>query len=266
MALVDNNMFLELLPNIEVNNYDLNIQSLIGIGDESFVYNHNDTYALKIFKDANYINDNVLKNKFAKIFILSRYSDKSFCFPIGIVKINGINSGYYMDYIDSDKTFNYLNELKDLRDIIKYLINASEAIKRIHKKGFIIGDIKQNNILLTKDNKIKFVDTDNYSFNGFDFDIRPVRANTMKRLYNKDFDPIDNDIFVYSLLALRYITNKYISQITPDMSFINELIKSLNINSEAKDILESIFSDSKNKPYIDQALRLINPNEIKPRL
>ena len=36
-------------------------------------------------------------------------------------------------------------------------------MKRIHNKGIIIGDVKMENILIDKNNKPKYIDTDNNS-------------------------------------------------------------------------------------------------------
>lgn len=46
-----------------------------------------------------------------------------------------------------------------------------------------------------------------------------------------------------------------------DPRYFETLIKLINIDSESKDILRTIFSDAENKPYIGQVLRKISPEQ-----
>ena len=264
---LNNELLLETLPTININKKDLHEKyKEIGSGDEAFVFNYNNKYAIKIFKDyPKWMTSDVLKRKYIKIFIYSRFKDKSFCFPEGLVKVDNKNSGYFMKYIKDAKDLNYLWDLRELRNfkkILEYLIKVSESLERIHDEGFIIGDIKFSNILINKRNNIKFIDTDSYAYKDFDFDIRPVRANTFKNTYGYSENDIDNDIFVFTLLALRYLTGKRISTIKPDMEYVFKLLECLNLDSETKELLKSILSDSINKPHPTHALKLINPDNI----
>ena len=263
---INNEMLLETLPTININKEDLYTKyKEIGSGDEAFVFNYNNKKAVKIFKDyPKWMTDEVIKRKYIKVFIYSRFNDKSFCFPEGLVKVDNKNSGYYMKYVNTDKNLNHLIDLRELRNFKKieeYLIKSSEAIERIHDEGFIIGDIRPSNILIDKRSNVKFVDTDSYAYKNFDFDIRPVRANTLKNIYGVDNDK-DNDIFVFTLLALKYLTGKQISTIKPDMEYVLKLLDCLNLTNEVKEILESILSDSANKPQPSHALKLIKPESI----
>ncbi len=169
-----------------------------------------------------------------------------------------------MDLVNPDtecKDFSKLDRLKDMKKVLEYLIMADKAIERIHKKGIIIGDIKDENILIDKSGNIKFVDTDNYKYLDYDYDLLPSRSKWLKYLYNKDITDIDNEKFVYTILALDSLVKGISVKRNRNVNFLNKLIDYLDVSNEVKDGFRILLSDAPNKPYVSKVLKKIEPTD-----
>lgn len=233
----------------------------IGYGCEGSIHKYNDLIALKIFM---FINKESLPNKFKKIEELAKFQDSSFCFPKGLVGYEDEQKeGYFTDLVVTDqglKDFEDLTYLYDEQRLIEYLLKAESAIERIHKKGFIIGDVKTDNIMIDINDNPRFVDVDNYAFGDYDFDIFPDRREWFKRVFGKDCSPIDSDRYLYAMVCLQYFAyGTLLHSATP--RYFKTLIELMDIDSEAKDILRVIFSDAQDKPYIGPVLQKIHPGQ-----
>ena len=100
---------------------------------------------------------------------MSNLKDESFCFPLGPFAFgNKKRSGCYMDLVICDseekQTFGYLRGLNNMQQIMLLIKEADEAIIRAHKRDVYIGDLKEDTIMITADNHVKFIDTDNYLY------------------------------------------------------------------------------------------------------
>ena len=257
------------LPTLIVSKWDLGGRyPEIGSGDEGSVYNYNNQYALKtfnLFRAMEYFYGERLTNKFAKLEAMCSLKDESFCFPIGVLGYKDLfKEGCYMDLIQYDKNkkdFNYLEKLKDTKIILEYILKADAAIQRIHTKGIRIGDVKENNILIDLNDNPIFIDTDNYAFQDFDFDLIPDSVYCLEGRYGKTFSLKDSDIFLFSIMGLKLLThNSDFSYLKSDEILI-KLINNLDVSAEVKEGLKIIFSDSQNKPYLGPILQKINPKQ-----
>lgn len=163
--------------------------------------------------------------------------------------------------------FSRLDSLKDMKKVLEYIIIADKAIERIHKKGITLGDIRDDHILIDKDNTIKFVDTDNYAYLDYDYDLIPGRSNWFKHTYNKDVSKKDSDIFVYTLVALQHLITGSIVKVHKSDEYFKKIIDNLDVNLEVKDGLRLILSDASNKPYFNKVLKKVNSEiELTSRL
>lgn len=251
------------LNTISIENENLhNIYPQIGYGCEGSIYKHDNNTALKIF---NYLKEELLENKFKKIEFFGTIKDDSFEFPQGLVGFeNGKKAGYFMNLIETDlrlKTYYQLNFLHDNSKVIEYLLKAENAIKRIHSKGIIIGDIHSENIMIDKGGSPRFIDTDNYATEFFEFDILPRVTTIYEKVFKSHCSLIDNDKFTFSLMALQYFMNGTILSMSSSARYFSQLVEFLDVNKHSKNILTSIFSDSKDKPYIGEMLREIDPEK-----
>ena len=239
----------------------------VGSGAEGTVYKLNESTCFKILDG--YARKDI-KRKFEKIELLSKLKDKSFCFPKGIVYINGLKEGYYMDsvylsllYKDFDYLFYKTQLLKDVRFMLKYIKDADSAIRRIHQKGVVIGDINASNILIDENDNTKFIDTDNYRYQDYDFDLDPPRAHYLEKIYKRKFSGIENDKFVFALMTLQLLYPKTgIFTSLQDPYYIN-FIGKINASKEVKEGLRLILSDAEDKPYISEVINKIEINKTE---
>ena len=235
----------------------------IGFGSEGSVHKYNDDIAFKTFDFTT--EKNKLPRKFEKIEALGQLHDSSACFPMGLVGYEDEKKeGYYCELVKSKadvtiEDFDDLRYLKDTKKILEYIIKANEAIKRFHKKGLILGDIKGDNIMIDCDDNVKFVDTDNWKYNEFDFDLDPIRTKWLSELYEKDFSLQDSDKFVFASLCMQLFLFGTVIRLND--SYFQYMINHLNVSKETKEALMIIFSDSNNKPYIGDVIKNIDTEE-----
>lgn len=235
----------------------------IGFGCEASIHKYNEQIAFKTFE---FIKDKEkLPRKFEKIELLGHLYDESACFPIGLVGYeDNKKEGYYCDLVNplkNYKDFDYLQCLKDTKQLLGYIIQADEAIQRFHKMGLILGDIKGDNIMIDCNGNVKFVDTDNWMYNDYGFDLYPSRANWLSNTFNKSFSLIDNDRFVFAMMAIQYFVDGDIIELHHSDVYFKKLIESMDVSQEVKDGLRLIFSDAKEKPYVGPLLKKINPEQ-----
>ncbi len=232
MSDIQRNIYDTNLPTLIVSQWDLGERYLeIGSGDEGSIYNYNNQYALKtfsLFRAMEYFYGEKLTNKFAKLEAMCTLKDESFCFPIGLLGFKDLfKEGCYMNLVQYDsnkKDFNYLRKLEDPEIILDYILKADAAIQRIHAKGVRIGDVKESNILIDLNGNPIFVDTDNYSFQDFSFDLTPDRAYCLEKRYGKPYSLKDNDIFLFSIMALELLTHNSDFQYLQSYEYLLQLL------------------------------------------
>ena len=261
---------------VEGNNIH-DIYPKLGSGSEGTIYNYNNKYALKVFDD--YYNDErhpkpskrrFLK-KIKKIEELMKIEDPSFCFPIGYVMDYNLDiMGYYMDLLAEDDRLIYdffklkdeYKQSSDKTDIFKKVLEADQAIKRIHEKDVYLGDIYEENILIDSNGNPRFVDTDNYIYKNHGYNVTPWRSKIFRNAYKRKVSNKDNDIFLYSTLVMEFLTGREpMYQSVNIQNYFERLLRDIDVDKETKEGLEYIFSDASNKPYISDVLEDFNPNE-----
>ena len=264
MGFLDTELGNTKLPVLLVDRDELRHYSQIGFGDEGAIYKYSDRIAIKTFEFTS--DKDSLFRKFEKIELLGKLSDDAACFPIGLVGYENMKKeGYYYKLVKTNpniKDFDYLDILKDKKRVLEYILKAEDALKRFHEMGLILGDIKGDNIMIDADDNIKFVDTDNWMYGDFGFDLVPSRAKWLWEIYNKKLPLKDNDIFVFAIMAISYLINNEIYyHRTPE--YFEKFIEYLSVTREIKEGFRAIFSDATNKPYIGDILKNIDlENEI----
>ena len=255
------------LPILKIEEKELyDYSSFLGEGTEGKVFQRDDL-AFKIFHLKNL--KKILSCKYKKIELLSKLDDSSFCFPMGLFTFNNkyIN-GYYMPLIKIGKYKNMdelLYKSNDIPKMIKCLCKASDAIERLHKLGVTIGDIRPTNIMLNQNDEPIFIDTDDYSIGGYDYDLNLQCVDYLYDIYHHHFSYEDIDKFLLGILAIQpllegtVIESQMLSKYGDE--YFQNLIHYMNIDNEIKDALRLIFSDSQNKPYIGPILKRINPTK-----
>lgn len=231
---------------------------MIGEGDEGKVYRHKNRYAVKLFSDY-YTKRNRMESKMRKVQEMTAMQDPSFTFPIGLVTTNGYTAtGYYTRYIGGKRSFNSLSFDLNREKVLRILLETEAALKRIHKKGIFIGDLKEDNILLDNHNHPIFIDTDNYSFDNHPFDLLPMRVGCLYDLYGgKIMNFEDNDKLLFALMSLEKLTKDPRFRYGSSKRDIEQALKEHSCSPEAKEVLDCIFSDAENKPDIGPILQKV---------
>lgn len=241
----------------------------LGSGEEGSVFKYDEKKAIKVFEF--FEERQKLTDKFAKIEELARVKDKNFCFPKGLVGYLDLKKeGYYMDLVNPNPRcydFSRLDSLKDMKKVLEYIIIADKAIERIHKKGFTIGDIRDDHILIDKFGEVRFIDTDNYAYLDYDYDLIPGRSNWFRNTYHKEISKVDNDIFIYTIVALQHLVTGSIVRLYMSDEYFRKVINALDVSDEVKDGLRLILSDAENKPHLNKILKKVNPDiELTERI
>lgn len=250
------------METLYIKNSDLSHQ-LIGAGSEGRVYSYQDKYAIKIFPPALWDSPYKLKRKMDKIEEMTSLSDPSFAFPLGIVSLsNEDRDGYYMHLIETEHTgfqqrsFLHLMKEQDEEKIKKILVKADYALQRLHLMGCAVGDLRGSNILIDKQDNPIYVDTDNYIYRYYTYDLIPDRAGCFYSMFGGRVTAYaDNDKLLFALMALQLLTKEedifYFTQLG---EVVKENVKELRMDKEAREVLDCIFSDAENKPYIGNVI------------
>lgn len=240
---------------------------MLGCGDEGDVYKYDDETSFKIYRDECLTNE-----KAEKIRILTEEQENNFIFPNGYAFVENIDTretllrGETFQTVHKNeihRDMDELGEILDLKTKIDICLKASKALERIHKKGYIIGDVKGQNILIDKFNEPQYIDTSNYMFKDYNFDLLPsYLMDKFKSIFNCEIGFLDIDKFLFGILTIEILLENVdlLNVKDPGMFFI--IIDNLNIDNHSKNLLKYIFSDSFDKPYITDVLESINQETI----
>lgn len=160
---------------VYINDKEVVLKDLIGVGGEGSVYNIDDEVVAKIYNE-----DKLTQTKSEKIAIMvkKRINDFSICWPINEIKnkenfIIGytmkkcegkpISSLYRGPVITKKIHPDFCKE-----DSINIVINILYKIKKLHNNNVLLGDINDRNFLINfKQRKVFLIDTDSYQLEDY---------------------------------------------------------------------------------------------------
>ena len=155
------------------NNF-VEVEKQIGIGGEGTVYLLKNRKILKIYNQRSMLDQ---KEKKIKTLISKNMKFKGICFPEkAIFNKEKDFVGYTMSKAEGFEMkrtiFQPLFFKKKFPDwtridLCTIGLNILRKIKYLHSNNIIIGDINPNNILITKEKKVYFVDTDSYQIDNY---------------------------------------------------------------------------------------------------
>ena len=254
---------MEKLPRITIPT-ELSMTGWLGCGYEGNVYRHGEQTAIKIFNTYS-LNDEKLKEKFKKIEVLGQLQNADACLPKEIAEYpDGTKAGYIMDLVNphpQHANFTKLSELECLEEKISYIIQASDKIDTLHELKLFLGDISGENIMIDKNENVRFIDTDNWMYGGYDFNVESNLMRLLKKCYAKEFHVQDNDCFIFALLAMEVIQGKIMHNIQPNDTTFKNQIEKLGVSKNTQEGLRYIFSDAPRKTYIGEILRTLSSTE-----
>ena len=188
--------------------------------------------------------------------------DDSFAFPIGLAyNYRNMLIGYYMNLIKPHPLYESFKALYlkgcDKQTLLRLLIKADAILQKAHQKGIILGDIKKNNILINQEGNPIFIDTDNFKYQGFSYDLVPERSTWLNDLYHRVFSDADNDKFIFTLMALEMLYPHVNFYFRRDEEIFTNVINSIDFPNYVGVGIREILSDSDNKPYLGEILEPI---------
>jgi len=276
------------LPTLEINERDLNKKyNYVGHGGEGTVYRYNENTVIKIFND--YLEKEKLPMKFRKIEVLGQIEEPGIILPRGLVGFSMedaiytasldtsdleaftrqvlelkekspdevMKSGYFMDRVmchPNCKNFDMLDSLKDVRKALRIMQQADRIMRRLHKHGFRIGDVKGGNILIDQELNPLFIDGDNMAYGEFSYDIADVRTTLLDETFGGIHSRRDSDIYLYALMCIDYFMKTANMYLGYNKEYLEKLVKFLKVDPVTREALSIILSDAHDKPYIGEVL------------
>ena len=155
------------------------------------------------------------------------------------------------------KSFAYLRHVPNLDILFDILIKACDALDRAHDRGIIVGDIKWGNILIDTSLNPIFIDTDNYAFANFGFDVRPNVTYRLEEIFEEEFSYYDNDQFLLAYMVMRELFSYHGITFMDTMTSFEKAMDYINIDNSSKDELKAIFSNEHDKPSIGPILKRV---------
>ena len=226
----------------------------------------------KIFKKFFVTNGKEFSNKMYTINSLIDYKDKinidELVIPDCLVSINSTIVGYAMDLINgvnlSQIIYDSKIDIKEKIRILKQIGEVLEKMKNVRKytsvNDFYIGDIHEENIMVTNDGDIKVIDLDSSKI--LNNQASPTRyLQSLKRkgiIFNQKYNidevnpdiitpNIQTDYYCYMILLLNTLYQGDITKLDmKDFYLYLEFLKSIGINNELLDNLNNIYTSKPN--------------------
>ena len=217
----------------------------------------------KIYKIFNQ-KDNELNNILEKLKLFESIYLDYFIVPKEIIFKDGNFIGIITRYIKKSDTFGNLSYKNGILSIIENLIDVSYKLKSLHYMSdrIVVGDMHFNNIIVDKDNKNYFIDTEGYGIRDYKpSDIPSITYNfyNWMNYYPKKDRNMDRISFILSFLELIFQKNVMsISEYSYD-----EKSEQIKILKDLKDVyldLKYTYYDVPTVPYLHE---IIKPNHIK---
>jgi len=276
------------LPTLEINERDLHKKyEYVGHGGEGIVYRYDENTVIKIFNDS--LEKEKLPMKFRKIEVLGQIEEPGVILPRGLVgfsneenvdissldtsdfevftkkvlELKGKNSedvlksGYFMDRVvcyPECKNFDMLDSLKDVKKALEIMKKVDRIMRRLHRHGFRIGDVKGGNILIDKDLNPLFIDGDNMAYFEYPYDIADVRTTLLDETFGGNHSRRDSDIYLYALMCIDYFMENAEMYMGYNKEYLERLIEFLKVDPATREGLSIILSDAYDKPYIGEVL------------
>lgn len=210
-----------------LNNSDLKDLDYLTEGGEATIYDYSYDLLFKKFKP--HVNFKLKEKKINSFLKVKKTSN--LIYPEDIVYVNNIFSGYLTKKVSCPEVFGMLSKKNYLKimnlsnsDILDILIKTSVIFENIHKTGFVIGDISDQNILLSK-TEPSFIDIDSYGFSNKFLPDAYTELFTDPNAYSNNALIIQNqetDKYAFTLLCFKILTRMHpFSGVYPKDEFMN---------------------------------------------
>ena len=208
-----------------INDYNLNLDKIIGQGTFGKVYQYHDNNVIKITSFNNGLNELI---NYLSLFYKIYQNNISFKLveytKIRLIKTKNINNKFMLGIVmNKYLTLNYMFKDIDKPNIKDLLLKFIEDIKNFNSNKIIIMDLKSTNILWdNNDKKIVLIDFDSIQINNIDY------INYISSIYNTHICFLENNLInidsydIYGLIdILLYFTGISLYKLMIEMMDIN---------------------------------------------
>ena len=174
---------------------------------------------------------------------LSKIKVDTFVFPEQLVYVNNNFVGYTMEYVDGTK-LKYL-EGAPLKEYLKEIIKCEYSLVSLSNKKIFMLDFTPSNVMFSKDNKIKAIDTDFYNKtsrkNVYQMNLDTFSSTILTPfmdIFDTNFNNRKLNVKKELLLEGKYLPSKFILEVLKELR--KEINCELNNTSDVKASLKYI--------------------------
>lgn len=237
----------QIHENIGDNPSHFEILKLLGKGAFGKVYKvqskkNKQIYAMKIFeKNINIIKSNLKIKKLLHPNIINIYTHFEYNNKLYVI-MEYMNNGNLKDYIEMNKPNNKINNALDENQILFIMLQTLWPLYFIHGSGYILRNIKPENILIDENMQIKYGE--------FLSTIVPIRDiqlknNNMEHPYEKESN--DKSVEPIWKRTKKYISKKQLTGAQGDVYSLGLVLKELlsfdYLNKEMKKIIRDMCDE-----------------------
>ena len=223
--------------------------STLALGIESRLYLYPENNKLRVIKEIKNISD----NKLLTIKLLNKYCNdiniEELVLESDILYVDNKPVGNVTDYIEgtvlSNIIYNKNTSINYKIEILKKISNVLKSLKQIRDNGieFYIGDLHEDNIIVTKDNNIKICDMDSSKImNNEPFPSKYLTRMARRKKYkNFIITPTEStDNYCFNMIVLNALFSKDMSKLK--ISDFNRHILYLDSIGVDKSLLNNFYS------------------------
>ena len=205
--------------------------SFVGKGGEGVIYNldipnkYQYPIVVKIFNNDSSDNKKLFySRKKVRLLFNCNFKNPSICFPIAeVFNYNGDMVGYIMPKAQGFTLHNILISSKvsikkyfpnaTKKEMVQLCISIINAVKYLHERNIIIGDLQWDNIIVKSPNEITIIDTDSFQINEFTCLVGKVAFTPpehQKQAYGTYMRKFSDDLFALAtILFIIMIPGKF---------------------------------------------------------
>ena len=235
----------------------------------------NKKYILKYQPNKSYM-ENIINIYLKRFKILSKY----LLFPNMIYVLKNNSYFYLIEKYDNDlfKYINNMNNHLDEKDIYNIIYFCIKAIRLIHSKGIIYGDLKLENIVVNvKDNKInelKLIDFDVSLFKElpkeyeeYDEKVKKLLLNDKTRgtkvyMLKSEKMNYENDVYSLGILGLILLYKNIIHIINKEKDNLDKNLY-VKLKKKLKNLKNNIEEEKVKKELINYLVRILKNRRFK---
>jgi len=230
---------------------------------------------LKSFISSKILRDSFTQDKYINLLTIKKYENilkrmEELLLPSSLITIENNFIGYTMPLLTNSKSLKTILQdpnvdFKIKIELLTKIGKLLEKLEQTSKGKFHIGDLHEDNILLTKDHQIKIIDIDSMSLNnGIYFPSKYIVESLVLEDFPNKYKIIkqkhhitkvhydkNTDLYCYIIIILNTLANFKMHRLLESEFFdYIDYLETINLPYEFLDCISKIYSTSENtNPY-----------------